>query len=91
MDEKELELLYDLIQDAGTQEGIIPSVESLKGIIENEGIEVLFPLFPSGSLGSPEELGAMFPSLKKKIHPPYQVRSRIPKRDYKVEAWTLPC
>ena len=66
MDEKELELLYDLIQDAGTQEGIIPNVESLKGIIENEGIEVLFPLFPSGSLGSPEELGAMFPSLKKK-------------------------
>ena len=65
MDEQELDLLLDLVQ-SGTNEAGINDANSLREIIENEGIEVFYDLMPEGSVTSPQELAELFPSLKKK-------------------------
>lgn len=65
MDEQQLNLLLELVQ-SGTNEAGINDANTLREIIENEGVEVLYNLMPEGAVTSPEELGELFPSLKKK-------------------------
>ena len=64
MDEKQLQLLLELIRDGGDRS--IEDVETLESIIENEGIGVLYPVMPEGAVESAEELQSLFPDLKKK-------------------------
>ena len=64
MDEKQLQLLFELIKDGGDQS--IEDVDVLQSIIENEGIDVLFPVLPEGAVETPQELQSLFPDLKKK-------------------------
>ena len=63
MDEQQLNLLLELVQ-SGTNEAGINDANTLREIIENEGVEVLYNLMPEGAVTSPEELGELFLSLK---------------------------
>lgn len=62
MEERELEALFELLQD--TESGL-KEINEARAIIESEGIEVFFPLLEE-TFSSPEEFQQAFPSLKKK-------------------------
>ena len=62
MDEKELEALFELLQES---ESGLEDVNEARAIIETEGIGVFFPLVED-SFESTEQFQQAFPSLKKK-------------------------
>ncbi len=75
MEDRDLAVLLDLIESGGNVAGI-NDIDTLRQIIENEGVEVLFPLMPEGAVSSPEELAAIYPDLKKKDQ--NQIGSQLP-------------
>ena len=60
MEDRDLDVLLDLIQSGENVAGI-DNIDSLRQIVENEGVEVLFGLMPEGAVSSPAELGDLFP------------------------------
>ncbi len=65
MYENELEELLDVLI-TGDNLAEIEDVSQLQEIIEQQGIEALFPLIPPGYVEDAQELADAFPSLKKK-------------------------
>ena len=70
MDEQQLNLLLELVQ-SGTNEAGINDANTLREIIENEGVEVLYNLMPEGAV----RIRRTFPFIKKK-----RLESTKPKR-----------
>lgn len=75
MEDRDLDVLLDLIQSGENVAGI-DNVDTLRQIVENEGVEVLFRLMPEGAVSSPAELGDLFPEGKKKDQS--QIGSQLP-------------
>ena len=75
MEDRDLDVLLDLIQSGENIAGI-DNIDSLRQIVENEGVEVLFRLMPEGAVSSPAELGDLFPAGKKKGQS--QIGSQLP-------------
>ena len=63
MDEKELEALFELLQES---ESGLEDINEARAIIETEGIGTFFPLVED-SFESAEQFQQAFPSLKKNI------------------------
>ena len=80
MEERELEALFELLQD--TESGL-NEINEARAIIESEGIEVFFPLLEE-TFSSPEEFQQAFPSLKKKDDSVFSAEKEVTVSDTQV-------
>jgi hypothetical protein len=61
MNEEQLQELLELL---GPESGL--DIDSLRSVVEGEGVEILFSALPEGAFNSKEEFGVYFDTLKKK-------------------------